>query len=139
MTYIVYSYYFPDGKVYIGRTHKGSDRLGNWESYKNQYVYKKMLKYDKNIKIAILFETENIFLAFELEHKLIQKFFKNSYNANLEENWFDNALKYLAQYVHPTQKETYDMLSKWNEIVLAIFDSQYDMGVIILKLPRKKK
>lgn len=41
MEYIVYEYLFPNGKIYIGRTRSDLSRLGNWESYSGQYVYKK--------------------------------------------------------------------------------------------------
>ena len=46
MEYIVYEYLFPNGKIYIGRTRSDLSRLGDWESYSGQYVYKKMKKYE---------------------------------------------------------------------------------------------
>ena len=43
--YFVYKYTFPNGKVYIGQTHKGSRRYGRISSYKDMLVRKAMDKY----------------------------------------------------------------------------------------------
>lgn len=50
--YFIYKYTFPNGKVYIGQTYKGSGRYGTTWGYKTQLVYRAMLKYkefDKEI------------------------------------------------------------------------------------------
>ena len=43
--YFIYKYTFPNGKVYIGQTYKGSGRYGTTWGYKTQLVYRAMLKY----------------------------------------------------------------------------------------------
>ena len=45
MTYLIYKYTFPNGKVYIGQTYKGSKRLNSTHEYKGQVVYNAMNKY----------------------------------------------------------------------------------------------
>lgn len=111
--YIVYKYTFPDGKVYIGRTHTDTKRLGKWSEYSTQYVYKKMLEYDKQIVIEILFRTRNIFEAFYFEHECICENYENSYNAAPEDDWFDKALDYLRRYIHPKVIETQQKLEEF--------------------------
>ncbi len=44
-TYFIYKYIFPNGKVYIGQTYKGSGRYGTQFGYKGQLVYRAMKKY----------------------------------------------------------------------------------------------
>lgn len=122
--YIVYKYTFPDGKVYIGRTHSEAKRLGKWEEYKSQYVYRKMLEYDGQIQIEIVLRTTNIFKAFFYEYELISENYENSYNAAVEDRWFDKALDYLGRYVHPT-KVTY-VQDKLNEFVDEIREVYYN-------------
>ena len=51
--YFIYKYIFPNGKVYIGQTYKGSGRYGTTWGYKTQIVYRAMLKY-KDFKKEIL-------------------------------------------------------------------------------------
>ena len=51
--YFIYKYTFPNGKVYIGQTYKGSGRYGTTWGYKTQIVYRAMLKY-KDFKKEIL-------------------------------------------------------------------------------------
>lgn len=84
MEYIVYEYLFPNGKIYIGRTRSDLSRIGNWESYSGQYVYKKMKKYEGKIEVKVVYKTTNIFYAFVVEHKLIDIHYNHSYNANRE-------------------------------------------------------
>lgn len=89
--YIVYMYVFSDDKVYIGRSKTSVNRFGNIESYKGQYVYRVMKK--QGIKEAyILYKTKNIFIAYWFEYYLIRKYYDNSYNAALEEDWLQKAL-----------------------------------------------
>ena len=46
MTYIIYKYTFPNGKVYIGQTYKDSKRLNNRSAYRNSpAIYNAMNKY----------------------------------------------------------------------------------------------
>lgn len=111
--YIVYRYTFPDGKVYIGRTHTDTKRLGKWSEYNTQYVYKKMLEYDKQTVIEVLHRTTNIFEAFYYEHELICANYENSYNAAPEDDWFDKALNYLSRYIHPRVIETQEKLQEF--------------------------
>lgn len=51
--YFIYKYTFPNGKVYIGQTYKGSGRYGTQFGYKGQLVYRAMKKYP-NYKKEIL-------------------------------------------------------------------------------------
>lgn len=120
MKYIVYQYTFPDGKVYIGRSREDQPRIGNIDKYKEQYVYKIMKKYEGKFEIDILYETENIFTAFAVEHKFIDIHFNHSYNASVEYDWFDKALYYLHRYVHPTPEEVAAMLQEYTKIKLII-------------------
>ena len=43
--YFIYKYTFPNGKIYIGQTYKGSRRFGRVSSYKNMLVRRAMDKY----------------------------------------------------------------------------------------------
>ena len=43
--YFVYKYTFPNGKVYIGQTYKGSGRYGKTNKYKGTLVENAMIKY----------------------------------------------------------------------------------------------
>ena len=43
--YFIYKYTFPNGKVYIGQTYKGSGRYGTLFGYRTQLVYRAMKKY----------------------------------------------------------------------------------------------
>lgn len=52
-TYFIYKYTFPNGKVYIGQTYKGSGRFGKPMKYRGMFVGKAMLKYP-NYKKEIL-------------------------------------------------------------------------------------
>lgn len=51
--YFVYKYTFPNGKVYIGQTYKGSGRYGKTNKYKGTLVGNAMIKYS-NYKKEIL-------------------------------------------------------------------------------------
>ena len=113
MEYIVYEYLFPNGKIYIGRTRSDLSRLGDWESYSSQYVYKKMKKYEGKIEIKVVYKTTNIFYAFAVEHKLIDIHYNHSYNANREIDWFNKALIYIAYHTSYTPEEVADMLNEY--------------------------
>ena len=43
--YFIYKYTFPNGKVYIGQTYKGSGRFGKASNYSGTLVYRAMKKY----------------------------------------------------------------------------------------------
>ena len=43
--YFIYKYTFPNGKVYIGQTYKGSGRYGNCNKYLGTLVGNTMNKY----------------------------------------------------------------------------------------------
>lgn len=51
--YFIYKYTFPNGKIYIGQTHKGSRRFGKISDYVGTLVYRAMKKYP-NFKKEIL-------------------------------------------------------------------------------------
>lgn len=53
--YFIYKYTFPNGKVYIGQTYKGSRRFGRVASYKDMLVRKAMDKYPNFQKEIIEF------------------------------------------------------------------------------------
>lgn len=44
-TYFIYKYTFPNGKIYIGQTYKGSRRFGKVSDYAGTLVYRAMKKY----------------------------------------------------------------------------------------------
>ena len=113
MEYIVYEYLFPNDKIYIGRTRSDLSRLGDWESYSGQYVYKKMKRYEGKIEIKVVYKTTNIFYAFAVEHKLIDIHYNHSYNANREIDWFNKALIYIARHTDYTPEEVADMLNEY--------------------------
>ena len=119
--YIVYKYTFPDGKVYIGRTHSDAKRLGKWTEYNTQYVYKKMLEYDGQIQTEILLKTDNIFEAFFYEYEHICANYENSYNAAPEDDWFDKALNYLSRYIHPRVIETQQKLEEFIKKIKEVY------------------
>ncbi len=43
--YFIYKYTFPNGKIYIGQTYKGSRRFGKVSEYIGTLVYRAMKKY----------------------------------------------------------------------------------------------
>lgn len=57
--YFIYIYKFPNGKVYIGQTHKGTYRYGNVSQYKNQFVHRALLKYPDYEKQILCYCAEN--------------------------------------------------------------------------------
>ncbi len=57
--YFIYKYTFPNGKVYIGQTYKGSGRYGTTWGYKTQLVYRAMLKYKDFEKEILEYCDEN--------------------------------------------------------------------------------
>lgn len=81
--YFIYKYTFPNGKIYIGQTYKGSGRYESCSSYYGQLVYNAMKKYPnykKEIIIDGLAETEVD--AYEIYY--IDKF--NACNKNIGYN-----------------------------------------------------
>ena len=69
--YFIYKYTFPNGKVYIGQTYKGSRRFGRVSSYKDMLVRRAMDKYpnfDKEIleycSAESVDEREQFYIAF---------------------------------------------------------------------------
>ena len=57
--YFIYKYSFPNGKVYIGQTYKGSGRFGKPMKYKGMFVGKAMLKYPNYKKEIIEYCTKD--------------------------------------------------------------------------------
>ena len=69
--YFIYKYTFPNGKVYIGQTYKGSRRFGRVSSYKDMLVRRAMDKYPNFSKeileycsADIVDEREQFYIAF---------------------------------------------------------------------------
>lgn len=69
--YFIYKYTFPNGKVYIGQTYKGSRRFGRVSSYKDMLVRRAMDKYPNFIKEILEYcssdivdEREQFYIAF---------------------------------------------------------------------------
>ena len=58
-TYFIYKYTFPNGKVYIGQTYKGSSRFGNPKKYKGTLVGNALLKYPDYQKEILEYCTPN--------------------------------------------------------------------------------
>ena len=59
-TYFIYKYSFPNGKVYIGQTYKGSRRYGKVSDYIGTLVYRAMKKYPNFEKEIIEYCDESI-------------------------------------------------------------------------------
>ena len=69
--YFIYKYTFPNGKVYIGQTYKGSRRFGRVSSYKDMLVRRAMDKYPNFSKEILEYcstdvvdEREQFYIAF---------------------------------------------------------------------------
>lgn len=74
--YFIYKYTFPNGKIYIGQSHKGARRFGRALSYKHMLVGRAMIKYPNfNKEILEYCSAEN---ADKLEQYYIKLF--NSFN-----------------------------------------------------------
>ena len=98
-TYFVYAYKFSDGGIYIGRSNENSNRFGNIECYKNQYVYSKM-KEDPDFECIKVYGDNNIFVIYQLEAALIRHFKdklgSKCYNGDDGNGWYQAALRDLS-------------------------------------------
>ena len=74
--YFIYKYTFPNGKVYIGQTYKGSGRYGNPKKYYGTMVGNAMNKYLSFKKEIIKFCTKD-------EVDYWERFFIDEYQSNL--------------------------------------------------------
>lgn len=92
--FFVYKYTFEDGKVYIGRSRDDQKRFGVVDKYEGQYVHRIMLT--QKFQSEILFRSKNPVKIYRLEYELIKKYWKNSYNSKLEEDWEKTLLKDLS-------------------------------------------
>lgn len=72
--YFIYKYTFPNGKVYIGQTYKGSGRYGKPMKYKNSMVGNAMSKYPD-------FEKEIIEYCSKEQVDELERFYIKKYNS----------------------------------------------------------
>lgn len=70
--HFIYKYSFPNGKVYIGQSHKGTKRFGLSSHYKGQMVHNAMMKYPDYEKEILCYCSEED--VDDLERFYIQKY-----------------------------------------------------------------
>lgn len=121
MRYIVYKYTFGDGTVYIGRSRTDENRYNNPTKYKNQEVYKHMLK---GYTAEVLVTTDNAFVCCYMEHFYIVQNYENSHNGAVEDNWYSKAAACYDNF-DSMLRDAEEFHSRMSRRVTSVFDPNW--------------
>ena len=110
--YFIYKYTFPNGKVYIGQTYKGSNRFGNHIEYHKQPVHFAMLKYPDYKKEILEYcsidevdEREQFYIA--LYHSMEKPFGYNlTSGGNKNKQWAPEVRQRIIEKLKNPSEET---------------------------------
>lgn len=129
--YFIYKYTFPNGKVYIGQTYKGSRRFGRISSYKDMLVRRAMDKYPDFEKNIIEYcseenvdEREQFYIAYF--NSMNKQFGYNLVSGGSKNKVLSESVKQRISEKHKGKKMSKEMIEKISKAVIQIDSKTLD-------------